>query len=303
MWGPLALRCGSRGRDEQNPSGTSQVAWLPARVAVQRAIGLLDYDEYVAHIAKLTIANLQEAMEFANVLADSSIVPKDFMGKPGNVLVAIQWGMELGLKPMQAMQNIAVINGRPSLWGDAVLALVLASPLCEYVEEWEDNGVAYCKVKRRGKPEDIQRFGDAEAKTAGLLGKSGPWTQYPQRMKKMRARSFAVRDNFADVLKGIPIAEELGDYPAERDITPARQTPAQIATASLPKPAERDDRLLNMITDLELVAREGGAESLADAWGRMTKEDRKAIGPDELARLKSLTGEGEPEATQEQENG
>ena len=51
----------------------------------------------------LSPRNLQEAMEFAGHLADSSIVPKDFQGKPGNVLVAIQWGMELGLKPMQAM--------------------------------------------------------------------------------------------------------------------------------------------------------------------------------------------------------
>src|SRR6185312_10394091 len=153
----------------------------------------------------LSPKNLDEALKLADMLADSSIVPKDFIGKPGNVLVAIQWGMELGLKPMQAMQNIAVINGRPSLWGYAVLALVLSSPLCEYIDEWEENGTAFCKVKRRGKPEDIQRFGDAEAQKAGLSGKQGPWSQYPQRMKKMRARSFAIRDNFADVLKGIQI--------------------------------------------------------------------------------------------------
>ncbi|HBD37102.1 MAG TPA: hypothetical protein DC084_26325, partial [Cupriavidus sp.] len=105
-----------------------------------------------------------------------------------------------------------------------------------------------------------------------------------------------------DVLKGVPIAEEIGDYPEEKDITPRNATPAQIAQAALPKPAERDGRLLNIIADLELVAQEGGAESLAEAWGRMTKEDRKAIGPDELARLKSLTGEVETEA-QEQQNG
>jgi hypothetical protein len=120
-----------------------------------------------------------------------------------------------------------------------VLALVLASPLCEYIEEWEENGTAFCKVKRKGKPEDIQRFGDEEAKKAGLLGKQGPWSQYPQRMKKMRARSFAVRDNFADVLKGIQIAEEVGDYPTERDITPARQTPTQIAQSAATRSPSR----------------------------------------------------------------
>lgn len=244
----------------------------------------------------LSPRSLEEAMKFAEVLADSSIVPKDFMGKPGNVLVAIQWGMELGLKPMQAMQNIAVINGRPSLWGDAVLALVLASPACEYVNEYEENGTAVCVVKRRGHEEHVERFGDADAQKAGLLGKTGPWTQYPKRMKKMRARAFALRDKFADVLKGIPVTEELQDYAghSERDITP-RARPAEIAAASLPRPAERDTRLDNLIADLELVAREGGAEPLADAWGRLTKEDRKAIGQDELKRLKAMTGEEPPQ--------
>lgn len=249
----------------------------------------------------LSPRSLEEAFQFANMLADSSIVPKDFIGKPGNILVAMQWGMELGLKPLQAMQNIAVINGRPSLWGDAVLALVLASPLCEYIEEWEENGTAFCKVKRRGKPEDIQRFGDEEAKKAGLLGKQGPWSQYPQRMKKMRARSFAVRDNFADVLKGIQIAEEVGDYPTEKDITPTRQTPTQIAQSAAEKARPAlEDRHSDIITHLEGVAQQYGADALAESWSKLTKEDRKAIGADELNRLKNLAAVDVETTTEEQ---
>lgn len=256
----------------------------------------------------LSPRSLEEAMKFANLLADSSIVPKDFIGKPGNVLVAIQWGMELGLKPMQAMQNIAVINGRPSLWGDAVLALVLASPICEYIEEWEENGTAYCKAKRRGKPEDVQSFSDEDAKKAGLIGKQGPWSQYPKRMKKMRVRAFTLRDNFADVLKGIPITEEMMDVePVERDITP-RATPAQIAQKAADSArVEREDRHVEIIKSLESVAQEYGSEALAESWGKLTKEDRKAIGTAELDRLKKLaatdvtpnqqegTDEGQPE--------
>src|SRR5690606_17206238 len=64
----------------------------------------------------LSPKSLDEAMQFANMLSKSTIVPKDFQNNPGNILVAVQWGMELGLQPMQAMQNIAVINGRPALW-------------------------------------------------------------------------------------------------------------------------------------------------------------------------------------------
>jgi hypothetical protein len=240
----------------------------------------------------LSPRSMDEALRFADYLADSELVPKDFKGKPGNVLVAIQWGMELGLKPMQALQNIAVINGRPSLWGDAVLALVLASPVCEYVRETEENGVAVCRVKRRGDDEHVQTFSDDDAKKAGLIGKQGPWSQYPKRMKKLRARAFALRDKFADVLKGIPIAEEVMDYqPLERDITP--KTATAIAAAALPQPAERDDRLTNLILDLEAVASDYGSDALSDSWGKLTKEDRKAIGRSELTRLQEIAAVGE----------
>ncbi|MBS1169549.1 MAG: hypothetical protein H6R01_467 [Burkholderiaceae bacterium] len=171
--------------------------------------------------------DLDQALKFADIMAKSSIIPKDFAGNPGNILVAVQWGMELGLQPMQAMQNIAVINGRPSLWGDAVIGLVRSSPLCEYVIEEQTENQSICRVKRRGEQEQVRIFTDDDAKKAGLLGKQGPWTQYPKRMRQMRARSWALRDVFPDVLRGMPIAEEVMDMP-EKDITPPRQQPAAI---------------------------------------------------------------------------
>ena len=158
----------------------------------------------------------EQALKFSEYLADSDMVPKDFKGRPGNCLIAMQWGAELGLKPLQAMQNLAIINGRPSLWGDAVIALVRASPLCEFVLESDDGNTATCRVKRRGEPEQSRTFSMDDAKTAGLQGKAGPWTQYPKRMRQMRARAFALRDEFPDVLRGLPVAEEIMDTPTER---------------------------------------------------------------------------------------
>lgn len=189
----------------------------------------------------LSPQNFEQALTFAGYLAESTLVPKEFLGKPGNCLIAIQWGMELGLKPLQCMQNIAVINGRPSLWGDAVMALVLASPQCkDVVERFEgdgDNYAAVCIAQRHGKADKVSRFSLKDAKDAGLLGKQGPWQQYRDRMLKMRARAFALRDQFADVLKGMQVAEELMDTPAERHLGMAEQ----VATANLPadKGAER----------------------------------------------------------------
>lgn len=171
----------------------------------------------------MTPSNLQEAMNLAEILAGSDIVPKDYQRKPGNILVAMQWGAEIGLKPLQALQNIACINGRPSIWGDAMLALVRGSGLLEYITEEvsQDGQVATCTVKRKGEDEITSTFTMDDAKKAGLANKQGPWSQYPKRMLKLRARAYALRDVFPDVIKGMAIAEEEQDKPAEpKDVTP-----------------------------------------------------------------------------------
>lgn len=158
----------------------------------------------------LTPKSIDEALRFADMLSKSNLVPKDFLGNPGNILVAIQWGFELGLQPMQALQNIAVINGRPSIWGDAVIALVKSSPVCEYVVEEINGERAICRVKRKNEPEQSRSFSIEDARKAGLLDKD-VWKKYPTRMLQMRARSWGLRDVFPDVLRGMPIAEELQD--------------------------------------------------------------------------------------------
>lgn len=169
----------------------------------------------------LRIQNYDQAMRLAEMIAGSDFAPKDYKGKPGNVILAIQMGDELGLAPMQSIQNISVINGRPSVWGDAALALVRASgKMAMFREYWEGDLksgtlTAHCFATRRGDPpngeDDISSFSIDNAKTANLWGKQGPWQQYPKRMLQMRARGFRLRDAFPDVLKGIWVAEEAQD--------------------------------------------------------------------------------------------
>ena len=165
----------------------------------------------------LSPQTFEQALTFAQYMADSDMVPKDFKGKPGNCLIAMQWGFEVGLKPLQALQGIAVINGRPSIWGDALLSLVLSSPVCkDVIEKYEGTGEdfrAVCIAQRHGRADKVAEFSVKDAKAAGLLGKQGPWTQYRDRMLKQRARAFALRDQFADVIKGLAVAEEAMDIP------------------------------------------------------------------------------------------
>ena len=189
----------------------------------------------------LSPQTFEQAMTFSNMLAESDLVPKDFRGKPGNCLIAIQWGSELGLKPLQALSNIAVVNGRAALWGDAVIALVRSSPLCEYVQESDDGHTATCRAKRRGEPEHVVTFSMDDAKEAGLLGKAGPWTQYKKRMRQMRARAFALRDVFPDVLRGMPVAEEVQDMPTERHMGEVERVEPAAKLGPAMFPVERFD--------------------------------------------------------------
>lgn len=227
----------------------------------------------------LSPQTFEQALTFSNYLADSDLVPKDFKGKPANCLIAMQWGAELGLKPLQALQNLAIINGRPSLWGDAVIALVRGSPLCEFVLETDDGNTATCRVKRRGEPEQVRTFSMTDAQAAGLAGKTGPWTQYPKRMRQMRARAFALRDVFPDVLRGLPVAEELmdGPPPAEKYMGPAEVVQAA-APATWP-----DDAFEKQLPKFLGALAKGKTVDEVIAWaetkGALTDAQRARIKP------------------------
>ena len=183
----------------------------------------------MTNLPTLAPKSIGEAIDFSKMISSSGMVPAAYKGKPQDILVAIQWGYEVGLQPMQALQNIAVINGKPSIYGDAAIALVKADPRCRGVKETiEGEGekmVARCVV-RRAYGDEIEEteatFSVDDAKRAKLWGKQGPWSQYPKRMLAMRARGFAIRDAFPDAMKGMITAEEAQDYPtkAPRDVTP-----------------------------------------------------------------------------------
>lgn len=196
----------------------------------------------LARMDGLIPANMAQAMDLAQVLATSTMIPEAYRGKPGDVLSAMYMGLEVGLKPMQALKNIAVINGRPALFGDALLAVIKTKPDYEYVNEQFDETKmqATCVAKRRGEPEVVRTFSLEDAKKAGLDKKSGPWSQYPKRMLAMRARAFALRDTFPHHLAGIHVAEEVQDIP-ERDVTP----PAPVQ--ALPAPESRTEAVKQML--------------------------------------------------------
>jgi len=225
---------------------------------------------------------LDDVYRIAKYICVSQFAPKN--ATPEGVTVAILAGQEIGLPPMAAVQNIAVINGRPKIFGDVMLGLVRASGLLESFSEeiiGEDDDYGYrCTATRKGGGKVIEEFTVADAKQAALWGKQGPWMQYPKRMLKFRARSFALRDLFGDVLNGMTSVEE--DYVID-------VTPDQLAASPKIKPASVSDLMPKDGSNEPIKFPEPKkAEPEAKATPAPVMDETKAKHAETIARLKKL---------------
>lgn len=184
--------------------------------------------------------SFEGAMQLAETLSKSQLIPKPFQGRPQDVVVAMMWSHTLGIPVVQGLQYIAVVNGKPSMYGDGMLAVVMASGQMNSIkEELKGSGdglTAICQVTRKGiETPFIGSFSVEDAKRATLWDKQGAWKQYPKRMLKMRARAFALRDAFPDILSGIGSGEEQEDVITVQ----ATETSAPERTAEAPKMPRR----------------------------------------------------------------
>lgn len=221
-------------------------------------------------LAALVPQSLDEAFRLAKALSSAGdMVPQHYRGNPEMTMAAIMRGMEVGLAPLQALSSIAVINGRATIWGDALPALVLRAGhhIDVDYEGAGDNLVAVATLTRADGKKVVRRFGMADAKRANLLGKQGPWQQYPQRMIAHRARSWAVRDGAADALMGLGVAEEAEAMgpDAARDVTPV----APRRGGAIYQPVETVDEILEHETtgpsEADLARAEAEARQAAEA--------------------------------------
>jgi hypothetical protein len=215
----------------------------------------------------ITPTTMDELYRFATAVSKSGLAPKG-MESAESIFVALEMGLEVGLPLMASLQNIAVINGRPTIWGDAQLAVVRATGELEEFAEWyeekgnklprnpsafTDETTAICRIKRRGQEAQETGFSVGDAKRANLWGKAGPWSQYPARMLRFRSRSFALRDGFGDALRGLRSTEEVMDDPVEKAVNVTPATPFKRAeTHSAPDtgPAitqTQQDQLANIV--------------------------------------------------------
>lgn len=215
-----------------------------------------------APVLAIAPKSIEEVYRYAQGIAKAGWAPSSYLVDPRNahsgfsvdkIAIGICMGAEVGLPPLMSVQSIAVINGMPALWGDGLLGVLLSSSQLEDHDEGydEEKQQGWCKMKRKGRKSLQRLFSMEDAKTAQLLGKDN-WKKYPKRMCTLRARGFCGRDGFADVLKGMRIAEEamdMGSLEAGADGTYAPVHPAEArpvyggeaaVLATEPEPAEAE---------------------------------------------------------------
>ena len=197
--------------------------------------------------------SLDQVFKLCQFISESDCIPKHFFKKPSNLLFALQRGSELGLSYGQSISSIMVVNGKASVWGDMLLALIKHSGKLEDHKEWfvidgvrheidvetdillkaEKGGksvVAFCLMKRLGDQEPLTHsFSIAEAKVARLWGKDGPWQTFPKRMLQLKPRNLCAKDKFSDVLMGLQMTEDVQEQTI--DISPTRQPVDQVTEA------------------------------------------------------------------------
>lgn len=183
---------------------------------------------------------LPEALATGKIILESGFAPPSYKS-PQAVVVGCAMGARLGLDMFSSLAGIAVVNNRPTLYGDAMLAVCMSHPAFEDISEKVDGTgdamAATVTIKRAKRSPYTSTFSVGDAKVAGLWGKQGPWAQQPKRMLTMRARSFALRGAFADALAGFHSREEMEDsdpidVTSTAYVHPATPEPARTATTT-----------------------------------------------------------------------
>jgi len=196
---------------------------------------------------------LSERMEFARALSTASLLPRAYQQNPGNVLLAMELGDALGIRPIQAINAVHVIEGKPSASADLIASLVRKAG--HKLRISGDDTTATAQIIRADDPEFTYEatWTMDRAKAAGLTGK-GVWKAYPAAMLKARAITEVARMGASDALYGVVYTpEELG---AETDgggepVTYSAQPAKPTGVAALRQAVAPDAEVLAEIVEEE----------------------------------------------------
>ena len=167
-----------------------------------------------------TGGDFSKALQMAKVMASSSMVPSQYQGDRNvpNVIVAMELAHRIGISPFMVMQNLHVIQGRPSWASPFLIAMVDQSGRFEplkFLIDGEGDGrgcVAWTKLRLTGERLDGPRVDIAMAKAEGWYGRNGSkWKTMPEVMLRYRAAAFFARLYAYDLVCGLQTADEVID--------------------------------------------------------------------------------------------
>jgi hypothetical protein len=159
----------------------------------------------------------------------------------------------------------------------------------EFVVNDQEGLTAISRLRRRGQPSSIiGRFSTAMAAQARLNQRIGPWQDYPQRCLMMRARSWALRDGFADVLRGLQISEEVADY---TDISRARPPMIDRPRLAMPDADFRGHEKTSVLApEPGMSLHTATAATIAEATNPLTQNPSPSSGRDSFCLVDAESG-------------
>jgi len=175
---------------------------------------------------------MTDRIEHAKIVAQSSLIPPEYRGKPADIVWAMDIGDALGVPYTQVMQSMVVARGKMTMSADLMGAVVRRAGHKLRLREDGDSVTATLIRADDSDYEFTVTWDKAKAQAAGLWGSRGPWQQYPRQMLRARAITEVCRQGASDALAGtVYTPEELESTPprdaaqnAPRDRTPRDMT-------------------------------------------------------------------------------
>ena len=161
----------------------------------------------------------QLAFQMAKGLSQSTLVPQQFQNNPANCLIALEQSNRLNISPMAVMQNLYIVQGKPSFSSSFIIGLINASGKYDMelqFDEEEKDGKPYactCWTEKDGRKVTGIKITMDMAEKEGWSKKNGSkWLTIPQVMLRYRAASFFARMNCPELSIGLYSKEELDDF-------------------------------------------------------------------------------------------
>lgn len=229
---------------------------------------------------------MTDRIEHAKIVAQSSLIPPEYRGKPADIVWAMDIGDALGVPYTQVMQSMVVARGKMTMSADLMGAVVRRAGHKLRLREDGDSVTATLIRADDSDYEFTVTWDKAKAQAAGLWGSRGPWQQYPRQMLRARAITEVCRQGASDALAGTVYTPE--------ELEPA---PQQDAAQNAPQDRTQRDMTRTILMD---YCHETGRDA-AEVWQQAQAAGATMDDPDSLGAVIDKWTSGINAETQEEQ--